>query len=682
MRRVLLVLLVAGCASSKKAGEVDAPPAPPDMAVDALPQPDAPPGKGFGEPCTDNAQCESQLCILVGTSGQCTKLCGDCPDGYGCLGVTGIQIEGQVSFVCVPTSNQLCTPCTQDTECTLLGMDKCVTYPDGDRACARDCTSVTCPVGYDCKTVDIGGTDFKQCIATSDACDCTAANPGQMQPCNIMTPFNVCVGAQTCGGATGWGTCEPPSQTDDPDANFEDSNCDGIDGDRARAIFVAGGGVNSASCGLDFDSPCQTLPFGIARATATGRPHVYVQSGTYATGTLAMANGISVFGGYDFNWRRRPFSEAGHTVTIDGGVIGVKFDSLSAPTTLDNVIVRSANAAGVGASSTAILVTGSSSVELRALLVEPGAGSTGSAGVAGTAGNPGGNGGPGNPGCENSDLLCSSCAQPAGGLAGASSCSRKGGLGGAPGLGGQNGFAGATGQVGTGGGAGATCNSSRNCDGQPGTAGSDGAAGTNGIPGAGFGNFSGTTYLAANGGNGANGAAGNGGGGGGGGGGGTTNCDSFGSSGGGGGGGGCGGTRGTGGTGGGGSFGIIALDSLVVIDGSLINGGSGGAGGPGGSGAGGGLGGLGGAGGPYGGSSEQDDGGDGAVGGKGGKGGGGGDGGGGGGGPSIAVVCLGSSVSTVSVLGTMLLGGTGGAGGVSNAPGQQGVSAMSLGCPF
>ena len=459
MRPVVLALLVVGCASSRKAGEVDAPP--PDMAVDApVDVIDAPPGKGFGEPCTDNAQCESQLCIFVGTGGQCTQLCGTCPDGYGCLGVTGIQVEGQVSFVCVPTSNQLCSPCTADSECTLLGMDKCVTYPDGDRACAQDCTTVTCPVGYDCKNVDIGGTNFKQCIASSDACDCTAANPGQMQPCNIMTPFNVCVGAQTCGGATGWGTCEPPSQTDDPDVSFEDSNCDGIDGDRARAIFVAGGGANTAGCGLDFDDPCQTIPFGIARAQAVGRPHVYVQSGTY-NGTLTMKDGISVFGGYDFNWRRRPFSEAGHTVTIEGGVIGVKLDAITAPTTLDNLIVHSANATGTGASSIGILVTGSTSVELRALLVQPGSGTAGTAGTAGTPGASGGDGGIGNPGCENSNLLCQTCPVPAGGLAGASTCSRKGGVGGVPGLGGQNGFGGGTGQVGTGGGPGATCNSSR-----------------------------------------------------------------------------------------------------------------------------------------------------------------------------------------------------------------------------
>ena len=122
MRALLIacVLTLAACASSQSqqptcdpATEncVDASVGP---MVDA--GPDGPPLKGFGEPCTDSNQCDSNICILVGTSGQCTQLCGTCPDGYGCLGVEGVVIDGQVTFVCVPTSNQLCTTCTQDAD--------------------------------------------------------------------------------------------------------------------------------------------------------------------------------------------------------------------------------------------------------------------------------------------------------------------------------------------------------------------------------------------------------------------------------------------------------------------------------------------------------------------------------------------------------------------------------------
>ncbi|MEJ7601421.1 MAG: hypothetical protein WKG01_26190 [Kofleriaceae bacterium] len=438
--------VLAGCASSRPSAQCDPQTGSGCEEVDAsLPQEasvDAIPGRGFGEECSDRDQCDSGLCVVVGTSGVCTMTCGDCPSGWGCLGVTGVDVEGQVTFVCVPESNQLCTPCTQHSECSFVGMDLCVDYPDGDKYCSRSCDTVTCPVGYECDTVVVAGVNYEQCIPTSGACDCSAANPGQMQPCNIPTPFGVCIGAQTCAGADGWGACAPPSQVDDPDAGYEDSNCDGIDGDMERAIFVAGGGVNTGTCGLLHTNPCQTIPFAITRAQATGRPHVYVQSGVYS-GSLTMANGVSIFGGYNFNWQRAPHSDPGHAVTINGGVIGVRFDGLTQPTWLDDVIVQSANATSPGGSSIGVLVTASTSIELRGVLVDPGAGAAGNAGTDGTIGETGGWGGIGTTGCENSGLGCASCSRPARGLAGTSSCGRPGGLGGWPGHGGGAGVVGA-----------------------------------------------------------------------------------------------------------------------------------------------------------------------------------------------------------------------------------------------
>src|SRR6478735_2720950 len=112
MRHWIAVCVLLGACASGKAGvgEIDANNT--STFEDAAVLVDAMPKNDFGEACTTNAQCESGLCILVGTHGQCTQTCGDCPTGYGCLGVTGIQVEGQVTFVCVPTSTQLCTTCT------------------------------------------------------------------------------------------------------------------------------------------------------------------------------------------------------------------------------------------------------------------------------------------------------------------------------------------------------------------------------------------------------------------------------------------------------------------------------------------------------------------------------------------------------------------------------------------
>lgn len=633
--------------------------------------------RGFGDECTDRAQCESDLCLPVAGSGTCTMSCGTCPAGWDCLDVVGVDRDGQATAVCVPVSNDLCTPCTQDAECSSLGMDRCVSYPDGDRFCSRSCESVACPEGFGCEDVEVDGVVSAQCVPESSACDCDESVSGTRQLCKIATPYGVCLGRQICQGAAGWSDCQPPSADDDPDAMYDDANCDGIDGDVARAIFTAPTGTDGASCGLLPDQPCRSIDVAIARARSTGRPHVYVQAGVYA-GSVTMRDGISVFGGYDASWRRAAYSEAGHAVRIAGGVIAVRFDAIVEPTLLDNVIVESADAQAAGASSIGVLVTGSRAVTLRNVLVDPGAGGAGVPGGDGIAGAPGSRGGDGQPGCENSTNLCTTCAQPAIGHGGASSCGRPGGAGGAPGLGPSLGDEGDASPSGTAGGPGSTCSSSRSCDGSTGTPGDGGAPGDHGVGGVAFGSFTGFTYVPAAGARGTAGDDGDGGGGGGGGGGGTLDCDSYGSAGGGGGGGGCGGTSGGGGGGGGGSFGVIALDSELALDAATVRGGPGGTGGRGGSGGGGGLGGVGGSGGPYGGVTEQDDGGDGAAGGDGGQGGRGGDGGGGGGGPSIAIACLGASTTTTRA--ATLSGGSGGAGGSAAMPGATGASASTYGC--
>src|SRR5262249_53518270 len=155
-----------------------------------------------------------------------------------------------------------------DTECTQIGMDKCVTEDSGRRYCARDCSKFSCPSGFDCKDVSIDSAPYKECVPHSGACDCNvAAQMGTTEACTITTALGTsCAGPAKCGGAAGWGACQPPSPTDDPDGNYQDDNCDGIDGDITKGIFVAGGGADVAGCGLTFMAPCQSISFGIVRA--------------------------------------------------------------------------------------------------------------------------------------------------------------------------------------------------------------------------------------------------------------------------------------------------------------------------------------------------------------------------------------------------------------------------------
>src|SRR5919197_6490596 len=69
-----------------------------------------------------------------------------------------------------------------------------------------------------------------------------------------------------------------PGAPDRPDLGFVDSNCDGIDGDKANAIFVAPNG-NDANDG-SFGHPKATVPAAVTTGLAASKD-VYVAAGTY-----------------------------------------------------------------------------------------------------------------------------------------------------------------------------------------------------------------------------------------------------------------------------------------------------------------------------------------------------------------------------------------------------------------
>jgi hypothetical protein len=456
-----------------------------------------------------------------------------------------------------------------------------------------------------------------------------------------------------------------------------------------------GVGIYVAKTGADTNPGTQAAPMLTISAAITKADQsvpalpVYVQSGVYSE-KVTMKSGVSLYGGYDTSWAKSTSA----VTEIDGPTPAVVFDQIDTATTLDTFTVKSADATGAGASSEAIVITSSTSVQLDTVTVIPGVGAAGTTGTAGATGAAGLAGSPGGAGVEHSGaLFCNDNTVPTGGAGGFSSCGRTGGAGGNPGVSSAGGSTGGDGvgtaQSGAFGGASSKDNPNGRCingvlttgDGQIGADGYPGVAGGNGAAGAAQGTFTKAMYTPAAGSNGSDGSDGNGAGGGGGGGGGTSNCDSSGSSGGGGGGGGCHGTHGTGGGGGGGSFGVVVVDSSVVIKASTVMANKGGAGGPGGGGGGGGLGGGPGAGGAYGGTNDQDDGGCGGAGGTGGPGGGGGAGGGGGGGPSAAVVCVGTT--SVSIPSSTLTSGIAGTGGTSAGnSGMTGVSTRAISCSF
>jgi hypothetical protein len=448
---------------------------------------------------------------------------------------------------------------------------------------------------------------------------------------------------------------------DVPDPDFVDANCDGIDGDVSRALFVATSG-NDAFPGT-MDQPMRTISAAIAlAATLPDRDHVYVSEGTYSE-RLDLADGVSVWGGYSAaaGWQR---SAAFETIVENGtveslNVFGARGNGIATPTVVADLTIRTLASTIQRTTQYGLHCDTCPGVRLERVHVVAAAGTAGSSGTNAQAGHSGPDGSAGGIGS------CNGSAVGSGGSHGASACFQdtstggNGGAGGAEGANtGQHGGASTAGTPGGAGGAGGSV-------GSPGERGADGVDGANGTDGAGALNatsISSRLWLGragANGGQGSDGFGGGGGGGGGGQGGPLVN-DGTGNGGGGGGAGGCAGGGGGGGRAGGASLGVFLVDSTgaVIVDCSIESG-DGGAGGRGGRGGDGGSGGSGGGGG----SNCTDEIGRGGAGGNGGNGGRGGHGGGGAGGASYSIVLVSTIPGDLSS--STFTFGQGGAGGTS-----------------
>jgi hypothetical protein len=137
----------------------------------------------------------------------------------------------------------------------------------------------------------------------------------------VITPFALQPGTASAvplagdldGDRTG-GTadCAPldpsvhPVAPDRPDPDFADTNCDGIDGDAANAIFVSTVDGNDAGTGTKLN-PLKTIQAGINAAAPSGKD-VYVAGGTYAE-TANLADGVGVYGGYELGFQNRSAAE-------------------------------------------------------------------------------------------------------------------------------------------------------------------------------------------------------------------------------------------------------------------------------------------------------------------------------------------------------------------------------------
>ncbi len=534
--------------------------------------------------------------------------------------------------------------------------------------------------------------------------------------------------------------CKFVSKQDEPGGG--DANCDGVDGDISKALFVAkhGSDANPGTPGQPFAS----LAWAIKKATAS-RHDVYVAGGNYP-GNLVLG-GVRVFGGYSKNFAVRDPKSYETTVEgishSQGDVVTLRLTCAppgkGPKLLLSGLAIKAADAKSPGAASLAVMIEDcGGQIALKDCRIVAGQGANGIVGLNGANGASGSTGLHGKNAKDIGTKNCTGSKHNIGGNGGARVCGNlnvSGGKGGQavcpdynngvnpPGCsltvkwaqvqgnvehgtaglgksGGVGGLAGFDGYIDPNNGKATACkdpgHSCLRCEtGLHKVAGNNGTAGTSGTQGSGgqgcsnVGSVIGGKWVGGKGGDGSGGAHGSGGGGGGASGGvEVVSCtqqagfSDIGGSGGGGGAGGCAGKAGTGGGPGGASLAIFVAKvsgGYPVLTGNALYGGKGGDGGKGGAGGYGGFGGGGGKGGKSGaGVTKMFCAYGGGAGGNGGAGGHGGGGGGGCGGPSILIAGPSLSGQIIKTYATTNAQKTPGVGGIA---GPGGASPVSKGKP-
>jgi hypothetical protein len=628
------------------------------------------------EACSSDANCLGQgsACVTLSDGRFCAKSCttnANCPTGFACQTVAGVAAKqclpttgvcscgpstqglARGCSVTVSPAGQPSTTCVGTETCGAAGWGACALPGETCNGFDDDCDgSIDGPfknaAGKYNKVEHCGGCGIS-CLALNfqnadPICDASGAGAPQ---CSFQ-----CKGSYVDVDGLPGCECLPSSATDLPDVNGVDANCDGIDGELDKAIFVAKTGRDNG-LGTIVD-PLRTIQAGINKAVTLGKRDVLVATGVYSE-SITLANKVNVYGGYspDFDQRDRFTHESAILGVDPTDALRGTVNATSIATTAANALIfdgfsvfGASNATAGGSSYAIYLREAGQYLTVSNNLVVAGNGGNGAAGTKGGDGTRGTDGTQGIGSLQlAANAACTAASHATGGAGGIQSCGGTSTQGGAGGTrvcpkvdtsvtttiqvptAAENGSTGANNaaSAGSGGEAGwhdriqaagcGTVSSSQNHDSYGGV-GKNGAEGTNGSPGAmcvgAVGTVSNGLWTGAAAGDGTVGSHGGGGGGGGAAGGVdhtrvSPDCNAvpfvLGGSGGGGGSGGCRGGVGSSGSSGGGSFGIFvayaALPTALpkIRDNQVVRGrgGQGGPGGAGGVGGSGGFGGLGGA---------------------------------------------------------------------------------------
>jgi hypothetical protein len=187
-------------------------------------------GACFLDPCQDNSDCMSGLCVDHLGGRVCSQFCQEeCPNGFECLQVAAGGSD--LVYACVSPHPRLCRPCSSDQDCaTGEGQEnRCLSYPGEGSFCGSVCGGgKICPQGFTCKdALSVSGTVVQHCVSNSGTCPCssTSVELALSTPCFIENDFGHCEGVRVCtsDGLTPCDAKEPKPE----ECNGLDDDCDG-----------------------------------------------------------------------------------------------------------------------------------------------------------------------------------------------------------------------------------------------------------------------------------------------------------------------------------------------------------------------------------------------------------------------------------------------------------------------
>ena len=215
---------------------------PPDGPADTwgdVPVECRPPYAVFDCPCTDDGDCQSQLCVKLPDGGRCSTPCVEdepCDDpAWSCAIALDTCTTPPCATFCAWNHLDLCRLCTADQDCENPSFDLdtiCLAYGEDGSFCASACGSDadrSCPAGYHCQDVTLpSGLVRPYCKLDQGLCACTDDDVAHSRQtaCVLRNDYGACPGLRTCTveGLTPCAGAAPKQEK----CNLKDDNCDGL----------------------------------------------------------------------------------------------------------------------------------------------------------------------------------------------------------------------------------------------------------------------------------------------------------------------------------------------------------------------------------------------------------------------------------------------------------------------